>query len=284
MDAEASLLSRGRTFAGRQPYYMSGLFFSRSTQRDIIQLHTFVSRAKVYVSAQPSDPEGLHGLIALWKDTQSPVPSQLTSGNTLAEQAVQGMSWLVRSHGLDPALVDAFLASMLMDVSPRTYHTLDHTLEYAYGAAEAPGLIAARVLGVPERALPAAQALARALQWVTFLRNVRWDTRAGRCYIPHESLVRFGLPDLHEPTVRAHPHAFDALMRSELARYQQWHKEAAPAVASLPRRQRVAIQTVADAYRWMAGRMARAPFIVYKKDLKPHRMQLITYALGHSLD
>ena len=68
-----------------------------------------------------------------------------------------------------------FLGSMAADLTRRFYRTEAETLEYVYGSAEVIGLFMARIMRLPEEALPAARMLGRAMQFINFIRDAAED-------------------------------------------------------------------------------------------------------------
>lgn len=96
----------------------------------------------------------------------------------------------VHRYGIAPALIDAFLDSMRMDLV-RTAHDEKSFATYVSGSAEAVGLMCLRVFCADDRALeerlaPAARRLGAAFQKVNFLRDLRDDGGTlGRHYFPN---------------------------------------------------------------------------------------------------
>lgn len=101
-----------------------------------------------------------------------------------------------RRHRLDPALFEAFLASMRMDTSITGYPTYADLERYMYGSAAVIGLQMLPVLGTsvpPRDAEPAAADLGVAFQLTNFLRDVGEDLDRGRVYLPADELAAHGV-------------------------------------------------------------------------------------------
>lgn len=94
-----------------------------------------------------------------------------------------------RTYNIDPGCVEAFLASMRMDLSPQNY-TCESYGEYILGSAEVVGLMCLSVFvnGDPEKydkLKPYAMKLGSAFQKINFLRDFRADYyELGRSYFP----------------------------------------------------------------------------------------------------
>ena len=95
----------------------------------------------------------------------------------------------VNEYNIDRSLIDAFLYSMEMDLSKRSYDRLGYE-QYIYGSAEVVGLMCLYVFcngdkNLYETLKPAARSLGAAFQKVNFLRDVKADFEGlDRMYFP----------------------------------------------------------------------------------------------------
>jgi len=95
----------------------------------------------------------------------------------------------VNEYDIDRSLIDAFLYSMEMDLSKRSYDKSGYE-QYIYGSAEAVGLMCLFVFcegnkELYEKLKPAARSLGAAFQKVNFLRDVKADFEGlNRIYFP----------------------------------------------------------------------------------------------------
>lgn len=91
-------------------------------------------------------------------------------------------------------LVDAFLASMKLDLEKREYHTREEYQKYIFGSADVVGLMCLKVFVKGdkkhyEELKEPAQRLGSAFQKVNFLRDIKADTHTlGRNYFPELQL------------------------------------------------------------------------------------------------
>ncbi len=96
---------------------------------------------------------------------------------------------VVRKYGIERDLIDAFLASMEMDLDQNSYDNAGY-IEYIYGSAEVVGLMCLRIFcegdDVQFQALKApARRLGAAFQKINFLRDIQADyDERGRVYFP----------------------------------------------------------------------------------------------------
>src|SRR5262249_30264565 len=128
------------------------------------------------------------------------------------------MSHTMRTWGIDRRLVEAFLGSMLMDLTVTEYPTYRALEHYMYGSAAVIGLQMTPILEpLDEEAYPRAQALGEAFQLTNFLRHTPEVLRPARSSLPQEDLAGFGVTraDLAAGRVTA---GVRELLRFEIAR------------------------------------------------------------------
>lgn len=95
----------------------------------------------------------------------------------------------VNHFKIDINLIDAFLDSMEMDLTEKSYSDLDYD-KYVFGSAEAVGLMCLKVFtmnnpGLYEELIHPAKMLGSAFQKVNFLRDIKSDLdERGRIYFP----------------------------------------------------------------------------------------------------
>lgn len=153
-----------------------------------------------------------------------------------------------RTYDLPCALADELLAGVGMDLTINRYATFDDLWLYCYRVASVVGLIAMRIIGFEGDAEPYAIKLGVALQLTNILRDVGEDAARGRIYLPQEDLERFGVSEA-EILGGVQSERFRALMRFEIARAEQWYREAWPGVAMLHGDGQAAVATAALIYR-----------------------------------
>ncbi|MBL4625386.1 MAG: phytoene/squalene synthase family protein [Flavobacteriales bacterium] len=103
---------------------------------------------------------------------------------------------VVNQYGIERKLIEAFLYSMELDLSEKTYDQEGYE-EYIYGSAEVVGLMCLRVFcegdnSKYEELVPFARALGSAFQKINFLRDLNADFDGmGRLYFPNISIDSF---------------------------------------------------------------------------------------------
>jgi len=259
---------RGIFRRGSRTYFNSSRFFPRRIRGDITCLYGFVRTADDFVDAVPQDPAGFATFRQAYSAGRA---SGQDSGNPIVDRFLE----LLRRRGFHPAWVEAFLDSMAMDLTKKTYRDLGETLRYVYGSAEVIGLMMSRIMSLDRRALPYARLLGRAMQYINFIRDIREDLDLGRIYLPQNELRAAGLESLSEQASRVRPDAFGPYILRQISRYRAWQAGAEKGYAFLPRRYRVAVRTAADMYAWTARRIESDPFVVFRAKIKPSRARIV---------
>lgn len=258
---------------GSKTYYFSSRFFPPVVRRDVYALYGFVRVADNLVDDQPVDPDAFHAFRKTYTEA-------LTSGKASGDVIIDAFLELQNRKHFDPAWTEAFLDSMEHDLSARTCESLDEVLTYIYGSAEVIGLYMARIMDLSEEAFGYAAMLGRAMQYINFIRDIKEDLEIGRRYLP---LGGSGLTSLDSEYVQQHPEQFKTFIRDEIKRYQHWQKEAQKGYRFIPRRYRIPIMTAADMYCWTAHQIAKDPFIVFEKKVKPPKARILRKGIAHSI-
>jgi phytoene synthase len=170
----------------------------------------------------------------------------------------------LRRWEIPVAYIEAFLASMRMDLTVTSYPTYEDLLGYVYGSAAVIGLEMVPLLEpvVPrEIADPYAVDLGAAFQLSNFIRDVGEDLRRGRVYLPAEDLAAFGVTREHlahgvvDGPVRR-------LLAFEVARTRELYRSAAQGVRLLHPTSRPCIETALALYGGILDEVERAGYAV----------------------
>lgn len=256
---------------GSKTYFNSSLFFPEEVRRDVFFLYGFVRTADDFVDAVPQDGEGFRAFRAAYERARA-------AGSATGDPIIDCFLDVSRRKGFRDDWTRAFLDAMEADLTKNRYETLEETLAYIYGSAEVIGLFMAAVMGLPEEAWPAAQALGRSMQYINFIRDIAEDNALGRIYLP---LSGSGLEDLTEETARAHPEAFRAFIRAQADLYLEWQCRAEEGFRYIPKRSRVPVITASRMYNWTARQIQADPFVVYRKKVKPSKGRILAELLGN---
>ena len=253
---------------GSKTYYNSTRFFPPVARRDVYLLYAFVRTADNFVDARPQDAAGFAAFEQAYHRARA--------GTRDGDPIIDGFVELAERRAFDPAWIDAFFRSMRSDLGEARHTRLERSIEYMYGSAEVIGLFMARILDLPREADGAARMLGRAMQYLNFLRDIAEDNELGRVYLP---IDESDLDSLSYEEATAKPQRFIAFMRAQLQRFDAWQREAERGYRLIPLRFRVPIKTAADMYKWTGRQIARDPFVVYRRKVKPARARIVARGL-----
>lgn len=256
---------------GSTTFFNSSLFFPPAVRRDVVTLYAFVRTADDFVDAVPQDADGFHAF----------ADDYLTAlnGGSVDNPVITGFVELAERRTFQAVWIDAFLDVMAQDLWKKEYETLDETIAYMHGSAETVGLMMAKVMSLPDEALPYAALLGRAFQYINFVRDIREDLELGRTYIPTEDLAEFNVPGLTLSKATEWPDIFNKLIIKQLQRYRQWRREAGEGFRFIPARYLIAIKTAADMFDMTAAEIERNPAVVLQKNVKPSKCRVMTAGL-----
>ena len=185
--------------------------------------------------------------------------------------------------------VEAFLASMRMDITETSYPTYADLARYMYGSAAVIGL---QMLPVLEPLHPDAARHARllgeAFQMSNFIRDVGEDLARGRTYLPTEDMTRFGVSRDDLMTGRrtgvVTPPVRD-LLAFEIARTRDMYALAAPGISMLHPTSRDAIRCAFVLYGGILDAVERAGYRVLDRRVAvavPRRLAVAVPALARA--
>jgi phytoene synthase len=154
-----------------------------------------------------------------------------------------------------------------MDVTGRTYDSLDDLVQYCRCVAGSIGRLSLGVFNPSlrgadaSRAAELADALGVALQLTNILRDIREDFINGRVYLPKHDLALFGyeLALLPDGSLDPRDGALAELIRFEAARAWGWYDRGLPLLELLDRRSAACTAAMAGIYQELLARIAADP-------------------------
>jgi 15-cis-phytoene synthase len=168
----------------------------------------------------------------------------------------------LRRWGIPVEHVEAFLASMAMDLTVSSYETFEDLRGYMYGSAAVIGLQMVPILEpLSPRADDRARALGEAFQLTNFIRDVAEDFQRGRIYLPLEDLARFRVT--REDLALGYPsERVRELIRFEVARCRDIYAYAAPGIRLLHPTSRDCMRTAFVLYAGILDEVENAGYDV----------------------
>jgi phytoene synthase len=261
---------------GSKTMFYSSLPFPKKVRNDVFVLYGFVRTADDLVDTIPQDHIGFYKFKQKYEQAQY--------GTTTGDVVIDSFADLAQRKNFNPKWTEAFLDSMEMDLTKKTYDTLDETLKYVYGAAEVIGLYMVNILGLDKNAYVFSKYLGRALQYINAIRDIAEDLEFGRSYIPMSDLEQYDLESLNYQYTKQHPQRFSEFIKGQVSRYCHWQEIAEKGYRYVPKRFLICVKTVSDMYNWTAKQILKNPFIVYEQKVKPLIIKILTTILENIID
>ena len=183
-------------------FFIVSRFLPRAKREEVEAVYAAVRYPDEVVDTFPLDAAERLRLLKDWRDQYEAGLRCLSLREALGRGVpahLAPFTQVVRRRGIPAAHYHAFLAAMLLDVSPRPFDTLEDLLRsYVYGSAVVVGYFLAYIYGARDaesfpRALKSARHLGVALQLTNFLRDVAEDQKRGRLYLPLDELRAEGV-------------------------------------------------------------------------------------------
>ncbi|MFN0061631.1 MAG: phytoene/squalene synthase family protein [Myxococcaceae bacterium] len=209
-------------------FYFASFAFWGARRRAAFSLYAFCRRLDDLVDASPSHevrPRLASAREFVSELFRSPTVSAAPLPWTLPELVALQDS--LQRFKIPEQPFQDLISGMEMDATEHQYFTNADLDLYCYRVAGTVGLMLTRVLGAtePEAQEPAAD-LGRAMQRTNILRDLDEDFARGRCYLPQETLQRFGLTqaDLRQRRV---DERFVAMMQDQILQARELYARAA---------------------------------------------------------
>ncbi len=246
-------------------YYLSTLLLPPAKRPYVHALYGFARFADELVDdlASPLSPAQQAERLEAWC---AQVCTDIGAGRS-GDPVTTALIDTLRRWDIPIAHVEAFLASMRMDLTVTGYATYDDLLGYVHGSAAVIGLQVLPVLEpLVERrvAEPYAADLGIAFQLTNFLRDVGEDLLRGRLYLPQEDLDAFGLSREHlargvvDGRIRR-------LLAFEVARTREIYRTARQGIRLLHPTSRPCIETALALYGGILDEIEAADYAVLRQ-------------------
>jgi 15-cis-phytoene synthase len=175
---------------------------------------------------------------------------------------------------------DELLNGVEMDLTQSRYGTFAELQQYCYRVAGVVGLMCIEVFGYtrPETRRYA-EHLGTAFQLTNILRDVGRDGAAGRIYLPHEDLARFGCSEADILARHLTP-AFRALMQFEVGRAREFYRAAQAALPRADRGTMLCAEIMRAIYSRLLGKIEARGYDVYSRRIRLSDVHRLALAAG----
>jgi 15-cis-phytoene synthase len=236
-------------------YYLATLLLPPAKRPYVHALYGLARYADEFVdSLADPHPEALEP----WGERLLADLAHGTSDDPVGRAAVDTL----RRWDIPVAHVEAFLASMAMDLRVTAYETYEDLRGYMYGSAAVIGLQMVPILEpLTPLAHDRARALGEAFQLTNFIRDVREDVQRGRIYLPLEDIERFGVS--RADLALGYPSdPIRELIRFEVERCREIYAYAAPGIGMLHPTSRDCVRTAFILYGGILDEVEKAGYDV----------------------
>jgi 15-cis-phytoene synthase len=243
-------------------YYLATLFFAEPLRSDVFVLYGFVRQADDLVDNTGSETDRREALFKFKNEYQRAILGQPCQSEVISDFVA-----LKQSRNFSPEYIEAFFQAMEQDTRDNfTYHTYADLQNYMYGSATVIGYMMTELIGYRDDALPAARALAEAMQLTNFLRDIREDFESyGRIYLPEEDLSHFGITRDDFKKGEATPQTRN-LIQHLVIRAEKLYKESESGIKLLDKNGRTAVLVSSRLYQGILKNIKKSNFDPWNTD------------------
>lgn len=263
--ATSYALCRRLAAAHGRTYFYATRYLTRSQRPHVHALYAFARYADDLVDHLDLawTPQQRRAALEVWS---ARFLDDLAAGDS-ADPVLKAVVHSVVTLGIRRTDLEAFLASMAMDLTVTRYPTYDDLEAYMHGSAAVIGSMMLPVLGLAagareSEARARAMDLGVAFQLTNFLRDVAEDLDRGRVYLPLEDLDRFGVDEgtlAGQRTTRP----LQRLLAFEAVRTRERYARAEEGWALLAPRSRPCIRIAHRLYAEILDRLEAADWDVF---------------------
>jgi len=252
LGASVEILRRNsRSFA------LAARLLPRTTREDAAVVYAFCRQADDSVD-RVDDPRLAHERLARLNGALRRVLRHEPEPDLI----VSAFGAVLHRRGIPFSAAEELLAGMEMDLSERSYPTVDALLLYCYRAAGTVGWMMAALMDVHRREdVTSAVHLGIAMQLTNICRDVLEDWNRGRLYLPLDWLASDGAASLvnrlDEPFPDAASPAVAGTVRRLLALADEYYRSGDAGLIALPWRCSLAIRTARRVYSAIGTELGR---------------------------
>jgi phytoene synthase len=232
-------------------FYYSFLVLPRPKRRAMCALYAFLRHTDdLGDSAQPTEARA--EALARWRESLERALAGKFDGPLFP-----ALADTVACYSIPPEYLLAVIDGVVMDLKHASYATFTDLADYCYKVASAVGLACIHIWGFSSpAALEPACRCGLAFQLTNILRDLKEDAERGRVYLPQEDLLRFDYTsdDLRE---NLRDGRFRALMDFEIARAEQFYREAIELERYLSADGKAVFGTMVTIYRELLAEIKR---------------------------
>ena len=236
------------TAAGSKSFYFATRFFPPELARSAHAVYWFCRTTDDLVDEAPSLAKGRKDL-----DEWEAAVRAVYRGGEPFHPVLKAFFDAVHRHQIPADYPLELIEGVRMDLNRVRYRTFGDLRVFCYRVASTVGLMMSKVIGFKqpeweEAGLPRAVDLGIAMQLTNILRDIGFDLRLNRIYLPADEMAQF---HYGEADLRAHRNNddFRRLMEFQISRARFYYAQAEPGIALLDPQGSFAVQVASDVYR-----------------------------------
>ena len=253
--------ARSADFSAKSNLALAFLCLPKAKRCDMDVFYTFCRLVDDIADAHTLPPERKAELLDAWR-TALTAPADPARGPLLAAQ----LHGLMARYPIPVEHLLEIIAGVEMDLGGAQYQTFEQLRTYCHRVASVVGLVSIAVFGYEDPSCRQyAVDLGMALQLTNIIRDVGVDLdNGGRVYLPTEDLERFGYTPA-DLRARVNDARFQALMRFEAARAEDFYRAARRHLQPCDRRSMVAAEIMREIYWRLLQNIRRDGFDVFNR-------------------
>jgi phytoene synthase len=256
-------------------FHYTFLFLPKAKKEALITTYSFCRITDDIVDLENIAPIKKIELLKYWQDE---FEESITSKSEL--NILNDVSRVIKEFDISTNYFRDLIKGVEMDISPKRYRTFDELYEYCYLVASTVGLMSIEIFGYRNRATrDYAINLGIAMQLTNILRDLKYDSKIGRIYLPQEDMIRFNYTE-EELLRETYNDNFVRLMNFETNRADDYYKEATRLLQTSDRRNLFSARAMQHIYARLLNKIRDKNFNVFKKKIKLPRFTKMLIAMG----
>lgn len=237
---------------------------------DLFKLFSFIHVTNNFSQSDPTDPESFKYIVRRWQH----VKREDSYGHfdkiddSLNENILSNISYLVHRYGVSPKDVDDYLRSIAIVLRNKPVNTPQDLVRYLQISAEAPASMLVKAAQLPNALLHHMKMQARATKYVLLLTSIASDGKRGRCYFPSSELKKFGLTALDKEAAISNQKKFEEFIAFQLKRYHAWQDEARRGDDFMPKKLKPLLRKNRAIQEYIVKRIEKNPMSIFEEKPK----------------
>ena len=239
--------------------------FPKQYRDDVFKLYSFMYVTGSFLENNQPDLENFKYILRRWQHVKrkNAFSHFDRSDDSINEHALANITYLVHRYGISTKEIDDYLRSVAIVLRNKPFHSHQDLARFFQYSAEAPAVMVAKVLQLPNALMHYAKMQGRASKCILLLTSLSKDIERGQCFFPESELKKFGLTSLNENSAKQNPEEFAAFMKLQLNRYHVWQDEARKGDAFMPKKLRPIINRSRAWQEFVAKRIEKDPLSVF---------------------